>query len=212
MVSGGAFTQTSTGVLEIELAGAGLLDMDLFGSAGSLNLAGALDVSLLGGYVPDAGAVHPVISGSAVNGTFEQVNLPPLPPDRAWNVDYTATSVELAVAAGPFAYRVSQWDPGPGQFVELGYVDPYETMLSLEDYYSYGTPNASQANFPGGEAPEPVNDESQLFLTHSAVDGMALVFVNDRSELPLGGRRGRAGRVALRASRRSQRRGLVRRR
>ncbi|MHC4947698.1 MAG: hypothetical protein ACYTG1_05490 [Planctomycetota bacterium] len=42
----------------------------------------------------------------------------------------------------------------------------------------------------------PVNDESQLFLTHSAADGLALVMVHDRSVIPLGG--GGGGRAEMR--------------
>jgi len=71
----GNYTQTSSGALNIKVGGSGfdLLDID-----GSAHLAGALNLSGLGGVLPANGAQADfvVARGSGNSGTFSQVNAP----------------------------------------------------------------------------------------------------------------------------------------
>ena len=90
----------STG-LEIELAG--LLAGSQFEQvtvANSISLAGALDVSLLDGFIPSAGDTFEIITANSIVGTFDTINLPSLPGDLLWFVNYGATSVSLVSTYG----------------------------------------------------------------------------------------------------------------
>jgi T5SS/PEP-CTERM-associated repeat protein len=186
----GGFVNLPDGRLSMEIGGrAAGIDHDQLGVTGSANLDGQLTVLLTGGFVPIPGDAFKLIEANGgVLGSFDSTSLPPLPGGMSWTVDYFAGGkVTLLAGGGPFAYRVSQWDPIAGQFVPLGFIEPYQTNLSMVDYYSLGNPNSAQYNFPPGAAPDPVNDRSHLFLVRSAVDGLGLCFVHDRSVVPLGG-------------------------
>jgi hypothetical protein len=99
------YTQTSTGRLEIELAGllAGTqFDvLDLSPISGIANLDGTLDVSLLGGFVPAIGDRFEIVRApGGVVGTFGMELLPALPIGSRWEVRYQANDVTLGVVVG----------------------------------------------------------------------------------------------------------------
>jgi hypothetical protein len=60
-------------------------------------VGGALTVTLLDGYVPQAGDTFEFISAGAVSGEFGSVTMPGLPPPLEWDVVYDTESVELRV-------------------------------------------------------------------------------------------------------------------
>lgn len=90
-----SFTQSSNGVLQIQLASNAL---DRLVVAGAASLGGTLVVTAATNFVPATGSVFTVLNAGSVAGAFAATNLPPLPAHRAWTVNYTATSVVLAVA------------------------------------------------------------------------------------------------------------------
>ena len=94
----GDYTLAGSGILEVDLFGAGGaagVDFDLLDVLGDAMLGGTLDVSLQGGFTPSAGDRFEFLTATSVLGTFDALNLPPLPGDLHWYVNYGATSVEL---------------------------------------------------------------------------------------------------------------------
>jgi len=93
----------------------------------------------------------------------------------------------LATAAHAAVVRVSQESsPGMGDFSAnvLGYVEPYGTDLSAEDYYGYST---VFKNSYGGPDPTLTSDRSHLFLVEAA-DGLSVFTVHDAPQDDDGGR------------------------
>ncbi|MBL8996099.1 MAG: Ig-like domain-containing protein [Gemmatimonadetes bacterium] len=66
--------------------------------SGAATLAGALQFSLVDGFVPAIGDSFTLLTASSVTGTFGQLFLPALPAGE-WAIDYNATSVVLRVAS-----------------------------------------------------------------------------------------------------------------
>jgi len=69
----GDFTQGAAGTLAIELAGTAAGEFDLLDASGSAALAGALDVSLLGGFVPSSDAWVILEADGGITGSFSSV-------------------------------------------------------------------------------------------------------------------------------------------
>ena len=67
------FTQTSTGTLTIELAGTADGQYDVLNVTGSAVLAGALNVSLLGGFEPSSDTWIILEAGGGITGSFESI-------------------------------------------------------------------------------------------------------------------------------------------
>ncbi|NOZ41246.1 MAG: PEP-CTERM sorting domain-containing protein [Planctomycetes bacterium] len=63
--------------------------------AGLADLGGVLDVQFISGFTPSAGDTFEIITATNVVDTFDTLNLPALPGDLLWFVNYGATSVEL---------------------------------------------------------------------------------------------------------------------
>ena len=104
---GGNVTFTGSATLVIEIAGttAGS-QYDTLTVAGNASLAGALDIDLLGGFIPTPGNSFQIISADGgVNGAFSNVLLPVL-AGANWQLIYNATSVLLQVAlAGDYNFN-----------------------------------------------------------------------------------------------------------
>jgi hypothetical protein len=86
LVVSGNYTQTATGVLNINLAGTGYDQLTINGQA---MLAGMLGVSLINGYVPVSGASFQIVTFAGGHGstTFDTANVDPslLPPSYHTN-------------------------------------------------------------------------------------------------------------------------------
>ncbi len=74
LVIQGNYTQTATGVLNMELGGIKALDQLTI--SGTANLGGVLNVSLLNGFHPAAGADLPILTFGSSAGKFATVDLP----------------------------------------------------------------------------------------------------------------------------------------
>ncbi|MCG8450703.1 MAG: hypothetical protein MI725_14125 [Pirellulales bacterium] len=71
-------------------------EYDALDIAGIANLGGTLDVSLLGGFMPQVGDSFEIITAANVVDMFTLENLPSI-GNLIWNVNYSATSVVLEV-------------------------------------------------------------------------------------------------------------------
>jgi VCBS repeat-containing protein len=95
----GTYTQSATGALEIELSGTGTpgTAYDRLTVSGAATLGGALNVSLVNGFVPASGDSFVVMSYASATGAFTSQNLPPLGGGLSWNVAVGPTAVTLSV-------------------------------------------------------------------------------------------------------------------
>ncbi len=67
-------------------------------SSGQVTLAGTLNVSLVGGYMPELGSTFQIVSaGGGRSGIFATESLPALAGGLGWDVVYSANAVTLAV-------------------------------------------------------------------------------------------------------------------
>jgi len=90
-------TQSSTGVLDVEVAGTGTSQYDRLTGPASFELDGTLRVSIVAPYVPALGHSYTIITGSSVSGAFATIEGDPPGPGLDWEVSYTATTVVLSV-------------------------------------------------------------------------------------------------------------------
>jgi hypothetical protein len=99
MAFGGDVAFGPLSALEIELGGAAPgTQYDVVTVADELSLAGTLNVSLIGGFVPtQIGQEFTVATCAQRTGEFDTINLPinPTLPGLGWDVAYTPTSVTL---------------------------------------------------------------------------------------------------------------------
>lgn len=143
----GDFTQSETGILEIEIGGTGFEEFDKLGiqSGGDVSLAGTLEVSLVdlgfgsGIFAPQQGDSFEFLqySGGAsggITGQFDTLDLPELSEGLLWEIDYQMQSVALNVVADV---------PLTADFNTDGTVDAWDLMEWLA---AYGTNDAADAN------------------------------------------------------------------
>jgi hypothetical protein len=94
------FEQAAAGEWDVELGGTGINDYDRMTLTGLAALDGALNLSLIGGYVPSlADPVLTILSASSVSGTFDTVVQPSgMPAGLVFDVIYNANNVQLMVS------------------------------------------------------------------------------------------------------------------
>jgi len=92
----GNYTQTSTGTLNIEIGGvtAGS-QFDRFNISGLATLGGTLNISLIGGFVPNAGDSFQIMTFGSRAGTFAAINGLDLGGGRSFQVNLSATDLTL---------------------------------------------------------------------------------------------------------------------
>lgn len=91
----GNYTAQSSAVHDMEIAGTS--SYDVLNISGTAILDGALNVSLLGGFVPNIGDQFTLMTYASKTGTFASVNLPSLPSGRYWRLIYNSTNLVLEV-------------------------------------------------------------------------------------------------------------------
>jgi T5SS/PEP-CTERM-associated repeat protein len=104
---GGNVVISPTAGIEIELAGKikGAA-YDALTIAGAASLSGALNVSLLAGYVPTFGDVFEILTaGDGIDGTFDSESLPAIGGGLLFDVIYETQAVKLAVVGTPGDYN-----------------------------------------------------------------------------------------------------------
>jgi cyclophilin family peptidyl-prolyl cis-trans isomerase len=99
----GRLDQRDTGTLEIQLGGpTAHTEYDRLVLFGDAQLAGTLDVSLLGGFTPSPGHTFTVLTAQSITGDFDELQLPVLTAGLVWDVNVSNTSVTLSAAAADF--------------------------------------------------------------------------------------------------------------
>jgi hypothetical protein len=93
---GNDYVQLANGSLALEL-GAGSLTGVLVDVADVAQLAGTLSVELAPGYTPVIGAEFDILSALSVADEFDDVDLPSLPSNMAWELTYNPTGVLLTI-------------------------------------------------------------------------------------------------------------------
>ncbi len=89
----GTYTQGSTGVLNVQLAGSNSYDQ--FAVSGTATLAGTLNESLSGGFVPGPTQSFTVVRANTISGSFGTVNSPTYGGRALLSTQYTSTAVVL---------------------------------------------------------------------------------------------------------------------
>ena len=104
----GAFAQTATGTLQLEIGGTTPgSGFDTLAIAGNVTLDGTLDVSLFGGFTPAAGDVFDLLDwAGTLTGTFDELLLPP----GSWDTSQLYQTGELRFVP----------EPGTAAFLALG--------------------------------------------------------------------------------------------
>jgi hypothetical protein len=94
----GDYTQLA-GILNIELGGASAGQFDVLSVTGSAKLGDTLAISLIDGYVPEAGVSFDVIDWGSLTRTFDVLQLPALPGSLNWDTSQLYITGALAVVA-----------------------------------------------------------------------------------------------------------------
>ena len=103
-------------------------------ATGSASLAGMLSVSLINGFVPQAGETFDILTGSTPSGMFDTLQLPNLTGALSWDTSQLDTNGVLSVAA---TYL-------PGDFNRDGHVDAADIlpmMAALVNLHGYEQTN-----------------------------------------------------------------------
>lgn len=98
----GDYTQSADGLLTIELGGTTPgSGYDQLAVTGNANLAGTLDVSLLGEFHPSPGDSFTILTYGLRSGTFTTVNLPLPPPEAGmeWEIEYSSNALILTAVS-----------------------------------------------------------------------------------------------------------------
>jgi hypothetical protein len=112
----GALTQTASGMLEIELAGAAPGQFDVLQVSGTATLGGTLRVLALPGMVAPAGSTFTILTSGGISGSFATVELPlnglgqPLFSLAQVGTSLRLTALENVAVPLPFA----EWAAGQG--------------------------------------------------------------------------------------------------
>jgi len=111
----GSYTQTSAGAYDVVIGGltAGTQYSQL-NVPGPVSLSGTLNVSLINSFVPQAGNQFVILTAGSLSNQFVTTNLPALPPNLSWMVNYTATQVVLAVMASNSNFTLTVTTLGTG--------------------------------------------------------------------------------------------------
>ncbi|MGE0337093.1 MAG: hypothetical protein AB7O21_20380 [Gammaproteobacteria bacterium] len=106
--------QFDAGTLALEIAGlARGVEYDAVDVAGTATLGGRLEVSLLDGFLPGAGARFELLSAETILGTFDLVLLAALPDAWQWELDFVldplARDAIYLTAAAPVPLPPAAW-------------------------------------------------------------------------------------------------------
>ncbi len=94
-----ALTFGPTARTEIDAAGTGLDQFDRFATRSPITIDGALDVDFVDGYIPEPLDQFEVITGSAVDGFFADIDIEPVGAIGPAHIVYTGDSVIVVICA-----------------------------------------------------------------------------------------------------------------
>lgn len=101
----GNYTATGNAIHQIEIASLSSYDQIKIGGdwttvGGNAVLNGALNVTLLNGYIPSPGDSYKIFTFTSSSGSFASTGLPFLPNGLVWSIHYNATDISLEVVMG----------------------------------------------------------------------------------------------------------------
>jgi hypothetical protein len=96
----GAYTQTSAGSFDANLAGTNSGQFGQLTVKGTASLAGTLNIALLNGFVPIVGNTFEILRAKNVTGTFTTVNGTAINASEHFTVTYNSQNVTLTVVSG----------------------------------------------------------------------------------------------------------------
>ena len=97
----GAYTQSSHGALDANIAGASAGQFNVLNVTGTATLGGTLNIGLLNNFVPAVGDSFEILTARQVNGTFATVTGTQINDSEHFTVTYNAGNVTLTVVSGP---------------------------------------------------------------------------------------------------------------
>jgi len=110
----GAYTQTGTGKLELDLAGSTPGTYDVLSTTGQPALAGELKINLISGFVPTNGDTFNILGYNTTPATdFTTNTLPTFGAGGFFNKSYLPAMLQLAAAVPTADVAVSQTTSGP---------------------------------------------------------------------------------------------------
>ncbi|MBA3480585.1 MAG: pre-peptidase C-terminal domain-containing protein [Pirellulales bacterium] len=104
----GEFTLDAGATLGLEIGGVAQGTFDQLLVANGATLAGLLDVSLVGGFVPQVGQSFDILTAESLSGDFSNLDLPMLSPLLGWEIAYGETAVRLSVVSAAYAADFDQ--------------------------------------------------------------------------------------------------------
>ena len=96
----GGYTQSSTGALGANIAGANSGQFNALNLTGTATLGGTLNIKLLNNFAPSGGATFEVLAAGKVTGTFATVNGTKINNSEHFTVTYNEDNVTLNVVSG----------------------------------------------------------------------------------------------------------------
>src|SRR5581483_702241 len=91
------YTQTSTGTLEVGIAGEPATNDFGVLAAGPVTVDGTLQIDGAVGFTPNLGDVFPIVTASSETGTFAAVNGAPIGTTELYSPVYSASGIDLDV-------------------------------------------------------------------------------------------------------------------
>ena len=147
-----SFTQSSTGILNIELGGTSTTQFDRLLANGPVNLGGTVNVTAINSFVPASGNSFNVMTFASRTGTFGTVNSGSMLLTKT----YDSTSFTLATAAEPTNY--TEWKDlyfGPGSPDAGDTLDPDNDGISnLMEYAIGSSPSATSSTSTSVTTPD----------------------------------------------------------
>ena len=95
------YTQSTSGVLIIDIGGLDAANRGQLNSTDGVSLAGTLTVNLVNAFEPEIGDLFTIVTGTSISGTFDSVNGLVIGNGKQFNVNYNATDVTLEVVSTP---------------------------------------------------------------------------------------------------------------
>jgi hypothetical protein len=96
----GAYTQTSMGALDANIAAASSGQFNVLNVTGTATLGGTLNIKLLNHFVPLIGATFEILTARKVTGVFATVNGTTINSSEHFTVTYNSDNVTLTVVSG----------------------------------------------------------------------------------------------------------------
>jgi YVTN family beta-propeller protein len=111
----GNYTQASSGNYNVVIGGlAAGTQYSQMNTTATATLAGTLNVTLVNNFTPVAGNQFVILTAASLGGQFTRTNLPPLPPNLSWVVNYSSTQVVLSVMAASQNFTLTVTTLGTG--------------------------------------------------------------------------------------------------